>query len=188
MEFAFEGETWKVFGVTDSDGDPYVAYYDAERKDRPRSVDGAEVGDFELTNKLAREKFGYTLEGREFLKPGDGIEYYDPIFTAGDPRGLRKTTVLEVRRHHPRLVLENGAFLPTDQSVIRTKRLHWGKLIPHSGTYHHICDFDLRPAKLPPEMYKVLGIEREADRVARIVKEGVKRLKRDHGGEGFFRE
>jgi hypothetical protein len=66
MEFEFQGEMWKVYAAVDAGGVPYVAYYDAERKDRPRSMDDAEVGDFELTNKLAREKFGYTLAGKEF--------------------------------------------------------------------------------------------------------------------------
>jgi len=37
-------------------------------------------------------------------------------------------------------------------------------------------------------MEKVLGIEREEDRVRRVSAEGVEKFKEKHGGEGFFRE
>lgn len=187
IEFVYQGETWKVYGVVDSDGETYVTYYDSTRKDRPKSVEDPGVGDFKLTDKLAREIFGHTIDGKDFLKPGDTIQYWDPIYTAGDKRGSRTTTVLEVKCTFPRLVLENNAVLEDDQSVIRMKRFHGGKSVRHSGFYHYIQEFVIRPEKLALEKYKMLGIEREADRVTKIAKKAVKRLKRDHGGDGFFR-
>jgi hypothetical protein len=41
---------------------------------------------------------------------------------------------------------------------------------------------------LSAEAVEVLGVEREAERVMRIAKEGVDRFTQEHGGEGFFQE
>ena len=55
--------------------------------------------------------------------------YYDPVFTAGDKRGRRETTVLEVRGNNKdmRLVLENAAVLADEQPICRVKTLHKGR-------------------------------------------------------------
>ena len=62
------------------------------------------------------------------------------------------------------------------------------RLIPHPGVFRHVSEYVLRSAKISPDMEKVIGIEREGDRVRRIAVEGVKKFKEKHGGEGFFRD
>jgi hypothetical protein len=124
MEFEFEGGLWKVYKVFGADGSVYIAYYDADRKCAPTSMDDPGVGDFLLTPNIARGTFGVTIGGEEFIRPGDTIKYCDPIYTAGDARGRRETTVMEVRGTHPLLVLADGAVLGEDHQVCRVKRFH----------------------------------------------------------------
>eukprot|EP00520_Triparma_pacifica_P009732 CAMPEP_0118645952 /NCGR_PEP_ID=MMETSP0785-20121206/7783_1 /TAXON_ID=91992 /ORGANISM="Bolidomonas pacifica, Strain CCMP 1866" /LENGTH=429 /DNA_ID=CAMNT_0006537885 /DNA_START=26 /DNA_END=1315 /DNA_ORIENTATION=+ len=129
---------------------------------------------------------------KEEIKPGDTILYYDPIFRAGDKRGRRETSVLEVKAKNKgmRLVLANNAVLADDQSICRVKIFDKdkGMLIPHSGVFRHVSEYVLRSAKISPDMEKAIGIEREGDRIRRIAVEGVKKFKEKHGGEGFFRD
>ena len=67
---------------------------------------------------------------KEQIRPGDVIQYYNPIFVAGDPCGLRETSVLSVdpNNYFP-LVLSNGEALPSTSKVKRIKIIQHNRLV-----------------------------------------------------------
>jgi hypothetical protein len=73
------------------------------------------LSDDDDNDYLDETLFDYDEPSNEPLRPGDVITYTLPIFTAGDARGRRVTTVLSTDPHrHPVLVLQNGDVLPPD--------------------------------------------------------------------------
>jgi hypothetical protein len=90
-----------------------------------------------------------TFEGqsKEPIQPGDVIQYYSPIFVAGDPQGLRETIVLLVdpaNKIYP-LVLCNGEGLPINYKVKRIKVIQRSnnQLVDHPGIFWSIDRFKL---------------------------------------------
>ncbi|KAL7551083.1 hypothetical protein ACHAWF_014281 [Thalassiosira exigua] len=80
----------------------------------------------------------------EPIRPGDVIEYYSPIFVAGDPRGQRHATVLTVKADEDSsLVLSNGEVIPDDTKVKRIKVKSGDELLDHPGIYRPISRFKL---------------------------------------------
>jgi hypothetical protein len=94
------------------------------------------------------DNFG-TFEGqsKEHIRPGDVIQYYSPIFVAGDPQGLCETTVLLVdpaNKIYP-LVLCNGEGLPITNKVkcIKVILCSNNQLVDHPGIFRSIDWFKL---------------------------------------------
>mmetsp|Transcript_27194 Transcript_27194/g.49148 ORF Transcript_27194/g.49148 Transcript_27194/m.49148 type:complete len:216 (-) Transcript_27194:63-710(-) len=80
--------------------------------------------------------FDYDQKSNEPLRPGDVITYTLPIFTAGDARGQRVTTVLSTDpNRNPMLVLQNGDVLPPETTVKRIQVWEFGTLYPHRHGY-----------------------------------------------------
>jgi hypothetical protein len=82
--------------------------------------------------------FDYDQKSNEPLRPGDVITYTLPIiFTAGDARGQRVTTVLSSTdpNRNPMLVLQNGDVLPPETTVKRIQVWEFGTLYPHRHGY-----------------------------------------------------
>jgi hypothetical protein len=60
----------------------------------------------------------------EPICPGDVIQYYDPIYVTGDPRGLREAKVLAVNpKDDMPLVLSNSEGIPRSCTLKRIKIL-----------------------------------------------------------------
>ncbi len=72
---------------------------------------------------------------KEKIRPGE-IQYYNPIFVAGDPCGLRETSVLSVdpNNYFP-LVLSNGEALPSTSKVKRIKFIQHNRLVDQLGLF-----------------------------------------------------
>ena len=79
------------------------------------------------------------------IRPGDVIQYYNPIFVAGDPRGLRETSVLSVdpNNYFP-LVLSNGEGLPSTCKVKRVKVIQHNRLVDNLGLFWSMVSFQLK--------------------------------------------
>jgi hypothetical protein len=73
------------------------------------------------------------------------IEYYSPIFAAGDPRGLGDTSVLAVdpNNNFP-LVFSNAEGLPSTTAVKRIKVIWHNELVDHRGIFRAIDWFQLK--------------------------------------------
>jgi hypothetical protein len=82
---------------------------------------------------------------KEKIRPGDVIQYYNPIFVAGDPCGLRETSVLSVdpNNYFP-LVLSNGEALPSTSKVKRIKIIQHNRLVDHLGLFRCMDRFQLK--------------------------------------------
>jgi len=82
---------------------------------------------------------------KEKIRPGDVIQYYNPIFVSGDPRGLRETSVLSVdpNNYFP-LVISNGEGLPSTCKVKRIKVIQHNRLVDHLGLFRSIDSFQLK--------------------------------------------
>ncbi len=73
------------------------------------------------------------------------IQYYNPMFVSGDPRGLRETSVLSVdpNNYFP-LVLSNGEGLPSTCKVKQIKVIQHNRLVDHLGLFRSIDSFQLK--------------------------------------------
>ena len=82
---------------------------------------------------------------KEKIHPGDVIQYYNPIFVAGDPRGLRETSVLSVdpNNYFP-LVLSNGEGLPSTCKVKWIKVIQHNRLVDNLGLFWSMDSFQLK--------------------------------------------
>jgi len=79
---------------------------------------------------------------KEPLRPGDVLEYYDPMGVFGDPRGRRVAQVLAIKKSAPfPLVLSNNELVPDDTRVMRIREYVDGKLFKHSGFFRSISKF-----------------------------------------------
>ena len=79
------------------------------------------------------------------IRPGDVIQYYNPIFVAGDPRGLRETSVLSVDpNNYFLLVLSNGEGLPSTCKVKRIKVIQHNRLVYNLGLFWSMDSFQLK--------------------------------------------
>ncbi len=94
------------------------------------------------------DNFGtFEGQGKEPIRPRDVVQYYSPIFVAGDPQGLCETIVLLVdpaNKIYP-LVLCNGKGLPINYKVKRIKviRRSNNQLVDHPGIFRSIDWFKL---------------------------------------------
>ena len=83
---------------------------------------------------------------KEKIRPGDVIQYYNPIFEAGDPCGLRETSVQSVdpaNNFFP-LVLSNGEALPSTSKVKRIKVIQHNRLVDHLGLFRSMDSYLLK--------------------------------------------
>ena len=119
----------------------------------------------------------------EPIRPGDVIEYYSPIYVAGDPRGLRRATVLSIDpKDSMPLVLSNGEGLPSTVKVKRVKVMSGDDLLDHPGIFRLICMFKLR--KLGSAT-AADGIAMETARFGSIMKKNVSKMRQKAEGDGF---
>ncbi len=99
------------------------------------------------TNADNYDSDNVTFEGKykEPICPGDVIEYYSPIFVAGDPRRLRDTSILAVdpNNNFP-LVLSNSEGLPSTTAVKPIKVIWHNELVDHHGIFRAIDWFQLK--------------------------------------------
>ena len=89
------------------------------------------------------ENIWKTGVSKEALVPGDVIEYFSPIFVAGDERGRRVTEVLSTSatNNEVPLVLANAEVLPSDTKVRRVKTKIGDKTYDHNGIFRPIERF-----------------------------------------------
>lgn len=119
----------------------------------------------------------------EPIRPGDVIEYYSPIYVAGDPRGLRRATVLSIDpKDSMPLVLSNGEGLPNNVKVKRIKVMSGDDLLDHPGIFRLICMFKLR--KLGSAT-AADGIIMENTRFRSIIKKNISKMKEKAEDDGF---
>jgi len=130
-------------------GDNRVQFeVDEESNDNSNELDDEEL-DAPYTQAITfdPEKFEPMAENEtsnEPIRVGDVIEYYSPIYVAGDPRGLRQATVLAIdpMADIP-LVLDNAECIPNDTNVKRIKVKSGGELLHHPGIFRPIFRFKL---------------------------------------------
>ncbi|KAK1746425.1 hypothetical protein QTG54_003032 [Skeletonema marinoi] len=87
----------------------------------------------------------------EPIRVGDVVQYYSPIHVAGDPRGLRRATVLAIdpKKDNP-LVLDNAEYISSDTNVKRIKVMSGGELVDHQAYFDLFLDSNWsRRAELP---------------------------------------
>jgi len=122
-------------------------------------------------------------QSNEPIRPGDVIEYYSPIFVAGDARGLRQATVLSTDPNDDMpLVLSNGEGLPTNTKVKRTKVNEGGDLLDHSGIFRPIYRFKLSKRGTATAAD---GVAHEAARFTKIMQKNMSKLKEKAEADGF---
>jgi len=122
-------------------------------------------------------------QSNEPIRPGDVIEYYSPIFVAGDARGLRQATVLSTDPHDDMpLVLSNGEGLPTNTKVKRIKVNEGGDLLDHSGIFRPIYRFKLSKRGTATAAD---GVAHEAARFTKIMQKNMSKLKEKAEADGF---
>lgn len=119
----------------------------------------------------------------EPLRVGDVIEYYSPIFVAGDPRGLREATVLAIdpKKEYP-LVLDNAEYIPNDTSVKRVKVMSGGELVDHPGIFRPISRFKLVKAG---RATIADAVKMQSSRFGGIMRNNMKKLKSKAEADGF---
>jgi hypothetical protein len=86
-------------------------------------------------------------QSKDPIRPEDVIQYYSPIFVAGNPQGLRETTFLSVdpaNKYLP-LVPCNGEGLPSTNKVkcIKVIQHSENQLVDHPGIFQAIDWFKL---------------------------------------------
>jgi len=104
---------------------------------------------------------------KEPLRPGDVITYRSHLFVAGDKRGERVATVVQVRpKEDPILRLDNNEVLLSTTQVKRIRVMKRGALEEHpQGLYREIREFKLLKAGPLPGYQKSI----EARRLGKIV-------------------
>mmetsp|Transcript_23234 Transcript_23234/g.54792 ORF Transcript_23234/g.54792 Transcript_23234/m.54792 type:complete len:926 (+) Transcript_23234:203-2980(+) len=123
-------------------------------------------------------------KSNEPLRPGDVIEYYSGIYVAGDPRGLRRATVMAVKNPKEEfpLVLDNGECIPNTTRVKRIKEMVDGELIEHPGIYRSIMKFRMKKSGTATAAD---GVAKEAERFGRIMDRNMAKLKKKAEADGF---
>ena len=119
----------------------------------------------------------------EPMRVGDVIQYYSPIFVAGDPRGLREATVLAIdpKKENP-LVLDNAEYIPNDINVKRIKVISGGELVDHPGIFRPIFRFKLVKAG---KATMADAVKMQSSRFGGIMRNNMKKLKSKAEAEGF---
>jgi len=122
-------------------------------------------------------------KSNEPMRVGDVIQYYSPIFVAGDPRGLRETTVLAIdpKKDNP-LVLDNAEYVPNDTNVKRIKVISGGELVDHPGIFRPIFRFKLVRAG---RATMADAVRMQSSRFGGIMRNNMKKLKSKAEAEGF---
>ena len=131
------------------------------------------------------EDFGTVKEtSKEPIRRGDLIEYYSPIYVAGDARGLRQATVLAVDpKNEMPLVLSNGENIPNNTKLKRIKiMLETGDLVDHPGIFRPMHRFRLTKQG---SATAADGIVIEASRFGRIMHKHISKLKEKAVADGF---
>jgi hypothetical protein len=121
---------------------------------------------------------------KEPLRPGDVIEYCSPIYCAGDPRGLRKATVVSTDPESTgyKVGLSNQEVLPNETRVKRVKVLENGKLFSHNGFYRIINQFVLKKRSLNIDEKDLM--KKRSEQIGRIVDRNANKLRANMEKEG----
>lgn len=119
----------------------------------------------------------------EPLRVGDVIEYYSPIYVAGDPRGLREATVLAIdpKKENP-LVLDNAEYIPNDTNVKRVKVMSGGELVDHPGIFRPISRFKLVKAG---KATMADAVRLQSSRFGGIMRNNMKKMQSKAEADGF---
>lgn len=122
----------------------------------------------------------------EPLRVGDEVEYYCPMFVAGDKRGLRQASVISVDpKDEIPLVLSNGECLPSDIKVKRVRVISHGELIDHPGVFRPIKKFKLIKTNRNAKVNAAAGVMKEAARFGDIMNRNVAKMRTLAQAEGF---
>lgn len=126
--------------------------------DVPYTQDWGDGSGYHSTSKLGR---------KEPLRPGDVITYRSHLFVAGDKRGERIATVIQVRpKEDPILRLDNNEVLLSTAQVKRIRVMKRGTLEEHpQGLYREIQEFKLQKAGPLPGYHK----STEAQRLGKVM-------------------
>ena len=157
-------------------GGEFYDFFRPHEDDAKRQSDESNCSDDDLPfRNIIREEVQY------YLCPGDHIEYWCPLITAGDKRGFRETRVLKVEPESiwGILTLENCEVLPDDHAVT--------VLSPHSlsetrSLHCPINEFDLVEGSVGNYTPPVI---REAENVARIINKNAKKIRIDAEANGL---
>ncbi|CAB9506152.1 expressed unknown protein [Seminavis robusta] len=107
----------------------------------------------------------------EPLRPGDIIEYTNPLFVAGSKQGRRVAQVLAVKsRGDFVLELDNDELLPNDTRIRRVREFRDNRLFQHAGIYRQVEDFKLVAGRLTNEKF----LQRKVQKIKKILEEGSK--------------
>eukprot|EP00984_Skeletonema_dohrnii_P024518 scaffold13651_cov118-Skeletonema_dohrnii-CCMP3373.AAC.5 len=119
----------------------------------------------------------------EPIRVGDVVQYYSPIHVAGDPRGLRRATVLAIdpKKDNP-LVLDNAEYISSDTNVKRIKVMSGGELVDHPGIFRPIFRFKLVKAG---RATIADAMKMQSSRFGGIMRNNMKKLKSKAEAEGF---
>ena len=157
-------------------GGEFYDFFRPHEDDAKRQSDESNFSDDDLPFRdITREEVQY------YLCPGDHIEYWCPLITAGDKRGFRETRVLKVEPESiwGILTLENCEVLPDDHAVT--------VLSPHSlsetrSLHCPINEFNLVEGSVGNYTPPVI---REAENVARIINKNAKKIRIDAESNGL---
>ena len=129
------------------------------------------------------DEFYLHEKGREPLLDGEVIEYWSPIFHAGDRRGYRQATVTAIRpgEEFP-LTLDNGEQLPKRTNVRRVKTIENGELLDHKGIFRPINYFKMIAGG---KRTASAGVVKEAERFSRVAQKNVDKVQEKANAEGF---
>jgi hypothetical protein len=121
----------------------------------------------------------------EPLRPGDVIQYYCPIFCAGDRRGLRNATVLSTDPSSTgsMIRLDNTEMIPNETHVKRIKVIENGKLYAHDGVYRAINRYALTKQALDMGMRQPFLLQ--AEQIGKIVDANVAKFRKSMKEKGF---
>jgi len=162
--------------------------FEVEENTEDDEADDNEMDDLDVPYTQAitfdPDDFG-TVEQKsnEPIRPGDVVEYYTPIFVAGDPRGLRQATVLAVDpKEEMPLTLSNAEGIPNSTKVKRIKVMLEGDLVDHPGIYRSIYRFKLVKKG---SATAADAIAMEASRFGRIMHKNMSKLKEKAQADGF---
>ncbi len=132
-------------------------------------------------------------QSNEPIRPGDVLEYYNPIFVMGSAQGHRIATVLSIdpkKKDNP-LQLSNGEILPLDTEVKRIKTMERIRnsdtravervIVDHPGIYRKIEEFRLIKMNQPAG----LNVETEQMRITKILRDNRLKMEQKAKASGF---
>ena len=137
-----------------------------------------------ITNHLPMPDF--SDKNKEPLRPGDVIQYFSPIYCAGDPRGLRTATVISTDPFSKGYMirLDNTEMVPNEHMVKRIKVVEKGKLYEHPGFYRQINRFVIKKRELVDVDRKQLFLK-QSEQVGKIVDRNIAKFRKTMKEKGL---